>query len=870
MFSSIMAKKSYKQRCKSEKVHMGCMSGLIHMFDFRRSSKLISDGSHGIRRSSVRSDLKGSDDVHGIIFSDEDKDYGVKTIYAGRPSIKALMEEEMASGTPILKETQRNIFGVRSDDLKSVNLQEGSDNDLDLAASLMELYRNHNGGHDVVTSEVSDHSSSLIDKEHNTDAGTRPKQIPCSIEKALEAVAEAVISHQSANGKYTSSSCEARSNEFLDALQFLSLNEEFFLMLLKDPSSRMLPCLQNLYTALGSPTLELAEDDKQTNSKFTSNSLEQSEVSKYSVQKIHNSFLKEDKLVMRRPPKLNDSSRGISRIVILKPSPARSQTSLISSSAILSPVSTHADLQGQEDCDKYARHFSLRELKRRLRLAVSNNRKDTMSSTYQKDDSTQQFLFESMSTSMSSMDSSEREKAEKPSIVDKKTNPEDSGSGMGNDATHCVSSFFYEKAKKHLIERLDNQKNDTSQIVHKSEPFGKLISFSERDTFSQTDCPQEDVNLSEDSTASSALLTTEQECSSSNSNSPRKFEELIPSDTSTLANVQLDELKTDHGSRPFKEGTISQELTSEGIDSTNDEADTPQLSIQIKTSTDSFEQINADQSFAEESQTMNALPEVSLYTPENLVNEQDNHSPSAVIGLTKPSILTFSCSPENADDKEERLSPQSVLDSILGDGISPSHKTRKQDELSMPSTRILFKEGDTPSGTPTLHHMPQEAIWDDKQARLSFVKVVLEASDLLSEESSEVWYMDGSLLDTSVLAEVGTLYCLTDDAVLLFDCVEEALFKIRDNFFGCDPWVAYLKHNARPAPVGAELVQEVAKCIDSLVSNEFPSTLDEVVLKDLERGSWLDLRDDTEGVAIEVWDSLLDDLLEEMVFDLWL
>ncbi|EAZ31614.1 hypothetical protein OsJ_15758 [Oryza sativa Japonica Group] len=859
-----MAKKSYKQRCKSEKVHMGCMSGLIHMFDFRRSPKLISDGT--IRRSSVRSDLKGSEDFHGIIFSDEDKDYGVKTIHASRPSIKALMEEEMASGTQILKETQRNIFGIRSDDLKSVNLQEGSDVDLDLATSLMELYRNHNGSRDIITSEVSDHSSSLIDKEHNTDASTHPKQISCSIEKALEAVAEAVITHQSANGKYTSSSYEARPNEFLDALQLLSANEEFFLMLLKDPSSRMLQCLQNLYTALGNPMLELAEDDKQTKSKVTINSLEQSEVSKYSVQKTHNFFLKEDKLVMRRPPKLNDSPRGVSRIVILKPSPGRSQTSLISSSAMSSPVQTRADLQGQEQSDKYARHFSLRELKRRLRLAISNNRKDVMSSTFQKDDSTQQFILESMSTSM---DSSECEKAEKPSIVDKKTIPEDSGSGMGNDATHCASSFFYEKAKKHLIERLDNQKNDTSQIVHKSEPFGKLLSYSENDTFSQTDCPQEDVKLSEDSTASSALLTTEQEDISSNSDPPMKFGELIPLDTSTSANTQLDEFKTDHASHPVKEGTISQELTSEGIDSMNDATDTPQVSIQIETSTESLEQINTDQCFAEESQTMNALPEVSLHTPEK-VNEQFNHSPSAVVGLTKPSILTFSCSPENADDKEERLSPQSVLDSFLGDGISPSHKTRTQDELSMPSTRILFKEDDTPSGTPTLQNTPQEAILDDKQARLSFIKVVLEASDFLSEESSEIWYVDGSLLDTSVLAEVGTLYCLTDDAVFLFDCVEEALCKIRDNFFGCDPWVAYLKHSVRPAPVGTGLIQEVDNCIDSLVSDEVPSTLDRVVLKDLESGSWMDLRVDTEEVAIEVWDTLLDDLLEEMVFDLWL
>ncbi|MCH1922411.1 LNG1/LNG2 family protein, partial [Shewanella sp. A3A] len=88
------------------------------------------------------------------------------------------------------------------------------------------------------------------------------------------------------------------------------------------------------------------------------------------------------------------------------------------------------------------------------------------------------------------------------------------------------------------------------------------------------------------------------------------------------------------------------------------------------------------------------------------------------------------------------------------------------------------------------------------------------------------------------------------------------------NFFGCDPWVAYPKHSVRPAPVGTGLIQEVDNCIDSLVSDEVPSTLDRVVLKDLESGSWMDLRVDTEEVAIEVWDTLLDDLLEEMVFDL--
>lgn len=54
MFSAIMAKKSYKQHSKSEKIQVGCMSGLIRMLDFRRSPKLLSDGrGESIQQHSV-------------------------------------------------------------------------------------------------------------------------------------------------------------------------------------------------------------------------------------------------------------------------------------------------------------------------------------------------------------------------------------------------------------------------------------------------------------------------------------------------------------------------------------------------------------------------------------------------------------------------------------------------------------------------------------------------------------------------------------------------------------------------------------------------------------------------------------------------
>ncbi|CAN6235906.1 unnamed protein product [Urochloa humidicola] len=844
MFSAIMAKKSYKQHSKSEKIQVGCMSGLIRMLDFRRSPKLLSDGR-------VKREPKGFEGVHENISANDNKDHRVELIFAGRASIKTLMEEEMASSTQPLKQAQRNVTGICSEDI-----------DLNLAASLMEIYRSRIEGQEISNSVQSGRNSISTEKEDSTDPPDQQYQIPSSIQRALEDVAEAVIRHQFANKKYVNTSGEARSKEFVDALQLLSSNKELFLMLMQDPSSRLLECLQNLYMSLGSAKLEC---DEQTELQGMTNNLEQSVTSPSKMQRRHNSFLNEDKLVMRKEPKLNDSSRGFSRIVILKPSPARSHSSLISSSATSSPVTNHDDLQVQEARDKPDRQFSLRELKRRLRLAVSENR-NSMSNTFHKaeTDTGKQLPATSMSESLASTDSSDSKVAEEPSIVDKETIQEHSGSGTRNDVAHGVGSFSYEKAKMYIIERLNDQGEDSSHIVQKSESFERLISLPENAAFSPSHCPQEEnISIACEATEPLSLHTILQEDGSESPKPTCLYQETESADTNNLGTESLVELKIDHGNQPQNEGAISQEFIAAEVKTIQDAVENPQLHAEIKTPEESVEGKIADECSSEEPQSMNVLPEVAL-------NEQENPSPSEVIELVKPSILTFPYSLENTNDKEEKLSPQSVLDPAIGEATSPGHKTRKRDELPMPISRVLFKELDISSASTTLSSEPEVAILDDKDARVSFIKAVLEASELLSEDNSQIWYTEETLLDVSVLAEVGNSYCLTDDAVLLFDCVEEVLLNIRDKFFGVGPWVAFLKHNVRPAPIGRHLVQEVAKGIGSLVGNEFPNTLEQVMMKDLDSGSWLDLRRDSESVVVELWDDLLDDLLEEMIFDLWL
>lgn len=64
--------------------------------------------------------------------------------------------------------------------------------------------------------------------------------------------------------------------------------------------------------------------------------------------------------------------------------------------------------------------------------------------------------------------------------------------------------------------------------------------------------------------------------------------------------------------------------------------------------------------------------------PEVVLKEQESYSTSEVVELIKPSVLTFPYSPENPIDKEEKLSPQSVLDPAVGEVTSPGHKTQKR------------------------------------------------------------------------------------------------------------------------------------------------------------------------------------------------
>lgn len=110
----------------------------------------------------------------------------------------------------------------------------------------------------------------------------------------------------------------------------------------------------------------------------------------------------------------------------------------------------------------------------------------------------------------------------------------------------------------------------------------------------------------------------------------------------------------------------------------------------------------------------------------------------------------------------------------------------------------------------------------------------------------------------------------TDDLKLLFDCICEALTEIQERYFRLSSWLSFLKHDIRTPPIGENLITEVDRYVYRYIQYSLPSTLEQIIKRDLEVEMWMNIRSKTEGIVMEIWEFVLDELIDETVFDLWI
>lgn len=183
--------------------------------------------------------------------------------------------------------------------------------------------------------------------------------------------------------------------------------------------------------------------------------------------------------------------------------------------------------------------------------------------------------------------------------------------------------------------------------------------------------------------------------------------------------------------------------------------------------------------------------------------------------------------------------------------------------------RISYEDSDNYLRIITLPDVKDRDRLHVNQAMYDYIRVVLGASGLMNE-LLERWDVTDHLLEPSLFDGVEIFsFFPQDNSKLLFDCINEVLVEIQEKFSSYTPGLSFIKRNFLLAPLGESLIQEVYKGVDRHLHLQFLNTLDQIINKDLEHRSWMNLQSETKNMTCEICDSILDDLIEETVYDMW-
>lgn len=157
---------------------------------------------------------------------------------------------------------------------------------------------------------------------------------------------------------------------------------------------------------------------------------------------------------------------------------------------------------------------------------------------------------------------------------------------------------------------------------------------------------------------------------------------------------------------------------------------------------------------------------------------------------------------------------------------------------------------------------------EGKEDEFEYVNIVMEASGFKYSECFGRWHSSDQPLSPSLFdqVEVSSSH-LSNNKKLLFDCINEVLMEVHERFYGCSPWVSFVKPNIQVTPLGKYVVREVWKGVDCHLLR-VPCKLDQIVGKDMEEDrKWMDLRFDVESIGMEIEYDILEELLEETAYD---
>ncbi|KAE8712258.1 putative Polyamine-modulated factor 1-binding protein 1 [Hibiscus syriacus] len=906
-----MGKRSNSRPLQYEKDQLGCIWGLITMFDFchgRMTQRLLSTRRRddidavGMENSGNKLDMSTS--------SGEEKAMATDTC---KPSVKKLLEEEMSREQVTKKEAnntehEAKEFGSGEVDNRRKNRKRknkthkkssGNSLDVDAAKNLaLEVSCQHKPEQQPTNSldvdNLVEEFCQEIDKKqnnyvnHDQPAEDNLQRSPKSsgFEERLSEAVKFLIRQKLINRNQLMEGGELQaSKEVMDALQVLSLDGELFLKLLRDPNSFLVKYVKDLPDA----------GDEESKPLSGSNFPEKEPVGlKQSNEPVNrkqrNFFRRRSNSQGRDSSDGNKISEGSTRIVVLKPGPTSSQTPETGSSrgSLLEPK----HIRHQEANEKVGSHFFLAEIKRKWKHAMGreqhripiNEISKRVPSKRRNPGDTGGYK-EYITMNSPTKDHFFIERVAKPSSVKKGERArklKDTETSIDCETNFSRHSNFYIEAKKHLSEMLTNGGNSvdlSSRQVPKT--LGRILRLPDYNS-SPVGSPRRSsepsfitpptrfagsdkfLKLDENNELNNVCHTTQ---------AAEELEiQLCISDNKTGDEVQGDDIVSD------KLGTF---VNDDGGDQ-NDHFTKHETScggaVSIVKETESMVQEEtklSDTSYGTSNSSITRddkivgvsevhdekqYPECSKQE----LSEEDQQSFSPLASPSNSSVAKKVEGQESVSDIQERPSPVSVLEPIFADDfISPASIRSISGETSLQPLRIRFEE----HGSSANHSSRFKTCMDDKESVFEHVKAVLQASSFDWDELYIRSLSSDQLLDPLLLDEVEYLpNQLCHDKKLLLDCINEVLVEVCGYYFG-SPGVSFVKTNIRHLPNMKNTIEEIWQRVYwHVLPMPLPRSLDQVVRKDLSKtGTWMDLRLDADFISVELAEDILDDLVEDTI-----
>ncbi|KAB2092364.1 hypothetical protein ES319_A02G025500v1 [Gossypium barbadense] len=899
-----MAKGSNRRPVRYERDQMGCMWGLITMFDFhhgRSTQRLLSDRRRG-KRNVVGMGNSGNK-IDMSTSSGEDKAMAMDTC---KPSVKKLLEEEMSREHATKEELNNTELEAKQFDLgegdnerksqkrrnKTRKKSSGGSLDVDAARTLVSEISCYHKSEQQTTSnldidnlveelcqEMGQKRIDCVNRDQPVEGHMQPNMKSSRFEEVSEAI-KFLVSQKLINRNQLTEGGELQaSKEAMDALQILSLNEELFLKLLRDPNSSLVKNSKNSTNAR----------DEESKPFSGSNFSEQEpaglrQPNETVNRKQRNFFRRKSKSQERDLSDEQKVSEASTRIVVLKPGPTCSQTAETGSNIGSSPESKNI-IRHREPNEKVGSHFFLSEIKRKLRHAMGREHHRIPAKEIPKrlsgerqSSSDNGGLKEYIGMNSPTKDHFFIERIAKPSSSVKKGEktsklkvPE---SSTEYETTHFSRhSNIYIEAKKHLSEMLTNG-DDIMDLSGRQVPktLGRILSLPDYNS-SPISSPARNPEPSS-ITAQSRFASPDKFQKLQNNVSNLSQSAVEPESRPGVSdNKNGDEVRGDNAILNKLDACVNDDKEDQSHSSTKGETSCEGEVIVVEETEITVEG---------ETELLDASSDTNDYSitrdDKNVdmseVYDEKQYPECSKQDLTEEDQQLFSplASPSNSsltkkvEGLEERPSPVSVLEPIFSeDVISPASIRCISGETSIQPLRIRFEEHGGSLATDRSNRF--KTCMDDKESIYEYVKAVLEASSFEWDEFYIRSLSSDMLLDPLLLDEVEYLpNQLCHDKNLLFDCINEVLVEVCGYYLG-SPGVLFVKTNIRPIPNMKNTIEEIWQGVYwHMLPMPLPRSLDQIVRKDMAKvGTWMDLRLDTDCIGSEISEAIFEDFVEDTI-----